>query len=163
LVAAFRATLEEVASADLLIHVRDMSHPDSDAQRDDVDQVLTQLGIGPEDEGTPPKIEAWNKIDLLGRQDREALLTEAQRREDAVPIAALTGFGLDEMRERVADKLKSGGQVHEIRLPAGDGGRIAWLHARGDVIDQRTSGSEIHVQVRLSAENWARFQALQSA
>ena len=163
LVAAFRATLEEVASADLLIHVRDMSHPDRDAQRDDVGQVLTQLGIGPDDEAAPPQIEAWNKVDLLGRQDREALLTEAGRREDVVPLSALTGFGFDALRERMADRLKSGDQLHAIRLPASDGSRIAWLHARGDVIDQRTSGSDVHVQVRLSAENWARFQALQSA
>ena len=163
LVAAFRATLEEVASADLLIHVLDMSHPDRDAQRDDVEQVLAQLGIGPDDEGAPPSIEAWNKIDLLGRLEREALLTEAQRREDAVPISALSGLGMDDLRERVAETLKSGEQVHDIRLPASDGGKIAWLHARGDVLDQRTSGSEIDLRVRLSAENWARFQALQSA
>lgn len=163
LVAAFRATLEEVASADLLIQVRNMSHPDRDAQRDDVEHVLAQLGIGPDDEGAPPSIEAWNKIDLLGRLEREALLTEAQRREDAVPISALSGLGMDDLRERVAETLKSGEQVHDIRLPASDGGKIAWLHARGDVLDQRTSGSEIDLRVRLSAENWARFQALQSA
>ena len=77
LVAAFRATLEEVASADILVHVRDMAHPDRDAQRDDVDNVLAQLGVGPEDEGPPPRIEAWNKVDLLGPQAKEALLTEA--------------------------------------------------------------------------------------
>jgi len=160
LVAAFRATLEEVASADLLVHVRDMAHPDHEAQRGDVEQVLAQLGAGPEDEGSPPLIEAWNKIDLLPAREREALLTEAARREDAVPISALSGFGLDTLRERIAEKLHSGAQLHRISLSAGEGGKIAWLHARGDVVDQQTHESEVHLKVRLSPENWARFQSL---
>jgi GTP-binding protein HflX len=160
LVAAFRATLEEVASADLLIHVRDMAHPDREAQREDVLGVLAQLGVGPEDEGAPPLIEAWNKVDLLPPAERAALSTEASRRQDVVPIAALSGFGLEALRQRMAERLNHGSQLHEIRLPATDGGKIAWLHARGDVIDQRTRESEVHLHVRLSPENWARFQSL---
>ena len=160
LVAAFRATLEEVASADLLVHVRDMAHPDRDAQREDVDNVLTQLGVGPEDESAPPRIEAWNKIDLMGPQVKEALLTEAGRREDVVPISALTGAGLDALRERLAERLQSGAELYAIDIPAGDGGKIAWLHARGDVIEQETEDSNVRLQVRLSPENWARFQSL---
>ena len=160
LVAAFRATLEEVVSADLLVHVRDMAHPDREAQREDVEQVLMQLGAGRDDAAAPPLLEAWNKVDLLPRQEREALLTETERREDVVPISALTGFGIDTLRERIADILHRGAQLHEIELPAGDGGRIAWLHARGDVIGQQTRESQVHLQVRLSPENWARFQSL---
>jgi GTP-binding protein HflX len=160
LVAAFRATLEEVASADLLIHVRDKAHPDREAQREDVLGVLAQLGVGPEDEGAPPLIEAWNKVDLLPPAERAALSTEASRRQDVVPIAALSGFGLEALRQRMAERLNHGSQLHEIRLPATDGGKIAWLHARGDVIDQRTRESEVHLHVRLSPENWARFQSL---
>jgi GTP-binding protein HflX len=160
LVAAFRATLEEVASADLLVHVRDIAHPDSDAQRDDVEAVLTQLGVGPEDEGAPPRIEAWNKIDLLAGNERQARLTEAARHDDVVPISALTGMGLDELRDRVADRLHRGAVLHSIRLPVSDGSRIAWLHARGDVLDQETRDGHVHVQVRLSPENWSRFQSL---
>ena len=160
LVAAFRATLEEVASADLLVHVRDMAHPDRDAQRNDVDQVLAQLGVGPEDEGAPPSIEAWNKVDLLAPREREALLAEAARRQDVVPVSAVTGFGLEALRERIAERLHSGAQLHRISLPASDGGRIAWLHARGDVIGQETRDSEVRLDVRLSPENWARFQSL---
>jgi GTP-binding protein HflX len=160
LVAAFRATLEEVASADLLVHVRDISHPDRDAQRDDVESVLAQLGVGPEDEGAPPRIEAWNKVDLLADPERESLLAEAERREDVVPISAVTGFGLDPLRDGIAERLHSGAQLHEISLPASDGGKIAWLHARGDVIDQQTRDSHVDLQVRLSPENWARFQSL---
>jgi GTP-binding protein HflX len=160
LIAAFRATLEEVASADLLVHVRDISHPDSDAQREDVEGVLTQLGVGPEDEGAPPRIEAWNKIDLLGGNERQARLTEAARREDVVPISALTGLGLDDLRNRIADQLHQGAVLHSIRLPVSDGSRIAWLHARGDVLDQETKGDDVHLEVRLSPENWSRFQSL---
>jgi GTP-binding protein HflX len=160
LIAAFRATLEEVASADLLVHVRDISHPDSDAQRDDVEGVLTQLGVGPEDEGAPPRIEAWNKMDLLAGNERQARLTEAARREDVVPISALTGLGLDELRERIADRLHRGAALHSIRVPVSDGSRIAWLHARGDVLGQETKGDHVHLEVRLSPENWSRFQSL---
>ncbi|HEY8593471.1 MAG TPA: GTPase HflX [Sphingomicrobium sp.] len=161
LIAAFRATLEEVASADLLVHVRNMAHPDTEAQRDDVDDVLASLGLA--EEGAPPRIEAWNKVDLLSEEDRERLTEEARRREDVVPISAVTGEGLDELRERLAEGLRSGEQVHRIRIAASDGSRIAWLHSRGEVIDQQVEDSEIELSVRLSPENWARFQALESA
>jgi GTP-binding protein HflX len=161
LIAAFRATLEEVASADLLVHVRDIAHPDRDAQRDDVDDVLGSLGLA--EEGAPPRIEAWNKVDLLSRQERDVLFEEAGRREDVVPISAANGDGLEALRERMAEKLRSGEQVHHIRLPAGDGSRIAWLHSRGEVLEQAMDGDEVQLSVRLSPDNWARFQALEPA
>src|SRR5688572_7775171 len=159
LVAAFRATLEEVASADLLIHVRDMAHPDREAQKEDVDDVLVSLGLG--EEG-PPRLEAWNKLDLLGPDERQALLNEAARRDDVVPISALTGWGLDELQRRIGERLTKGDKIVEIRVPATDGGRIAWLHARGEVLDQHVDDDEIRLSVRLSPDNWARFQALES-
>jgi GTP-binding protein HflX len=161
LIAAFRATLEEVASADLLIHVRDMAHPDREAQAQDVEDVLTSLGIG-EGEGLP-RLEAWNKVDLLKDDERQALLSEAGRRDDVVPISALTGWGMDNLKGRISQSLQSGTQVHRIRLDASEGSRLAWLHSRGEVLDQRMNGSEIEIDVRLSPENWARFQATESA
>ena len=161
LIAAFRATLEEVRSADLLVHVRNMAHPDREAQRDDVEDVLQSLGMA--EEGAPPRIEAWNKVDLLGAEDRERLLAEAQRREDVVPLSALTGEGLDSLRELIAEKLHSGEEIRDVRVAASDGGRIAWLHSRGEVLDQRVDGDELALSVRLSPDNWARFQALESA
>jgi GTP-binding protein HflX len=161
LIAAFRATLEEVREADLLLHVRDMSHPDREAQHDDVEDVLASLGLA--EEGTPPRIEAWNKVDLLSAEERERLVEEAHRRDDAVPISAVTGEGLDELRDRMAAKLRSGEQVHQIRLPASDGGRIAWLHSRGEVLEQTLDHDQVQLSVRLSPDNWARFQALESA
>jgi GTP-binding protein HflX len=161
LIAAFRATLEEVASADLLVHVRDMNHPDREAQREDVEDVLASLGLA--EEGAPPRLEAWNKLDLLADEERTRLLEEAKRRDNVVPISALTGEGLEDLRERMANKLRSGEQVHQIRLAAAEGSKIAWLHARGEVLDQRVDDNEIALSVRLSPENWARFQSLGAA
>jgi GTP-binding protein HflX len=158
LIAAFRATLEEVRSADLIVHVRDMAHADHEAQKEDVEDVLRSLGLTKE--GGPPRIEAWNKIDLLSGDDRRELLGEAQRRDGVVAISSLTGEGLDRLRERMANTLRSGEQVHEVRLPASEGGKIAWLHARAEVLDQQVDDDEVRLSVRLSPENWARFQAL---
>jgi GTPase len=161
LIAAFRATLEEVREADLLIHVRNMAHPDREAQREDVDDVLASLGLA--EEGAPPRIEAWNKIDLVSGEERERLLEEARRREDAAPISAVTGEGLDTLRECMAERLRSGEQVHLIRLSATQGSKIAWLHSRGEVLEQKLDHDEMELSVRLSPDNWARFQAAESA
>ena len=159
LIAAFRATLEEVREADLLIHVRNMAHPDREAQREDVEDVLAALGLA--EEGAPPRIEAWNKIDLLSAEDQQRLGEEARRREDVVPISAVTGEGLDVLRDRMSQRLRSGEQVHQIRLPASAGGKIAWLHSRGEVIQQRLDQDQVELSVRLSPDNWARFQAME--
>jgi GTP-binding protein HflX len=159
LIAAFRATLEEVREADLLVHVRNVAHPDTEAQREDVDDVLASLGLA--EQGAPPRIEAWNKIDLLSSEERLRLLEEANRREDVVPISAVTGEGLDELRDCMANKLRSGEQVHDISLPASAGGKIAWLHSRGEVLDQTFKEDMVQLSVRLSPDNWARFQAME--
>jgi GTP-binding protein HflX len=135
-----------------------MAHADSEAQREDVDQVLQSLGLA--EEGAPPRIEAWNKVDLLPEEDRSRLFEEAVRRENVVPISAVSGEGLDSLRERMANTLRSGEQVHQIRVPASDGGRIAWLHSRGEVLEQTLDHDEMELSVRLSPDNWARFQAL---
>ena len=161
LIAAFRATLEEVQSADLVVHVRDMAHPDREAQKEDVDDVLKSLGLA--EEGAPPRLEAWNKIDLLAGEEGDRLVKEAKRRDDVIPLSALTGEGLDRLKERMAETLRSGEQVHDVRLPAAQGDRIAWLHARGEVLDQQVDDDEVQLSVRLSPENWARFQSLGAA
>ena len=161
LIAAFRATLEEVASADLLVHVRNMAHPDHEAQGEDVEDVLASLGL--REESAPPRIEAWNKMDLVSAEERGRLTEEAKRREDVMPISAATGEGLPELRELIAEKLRSGEQVHHIRVPTSAGERIAWLHSRGEVLEQKLDHDEMELSVRLSPDNWARFQALESA
>ncbi|NUQ17459.1 MAG: GTPase HflX [Sphingomonas sp.] len=159
LIAAFRATLEEVREADLLVHVRNMAHPDREAQAEDVEDVLAALGLA--EEGAPPRIEAWNKMDLLSAEERERLIEESRRREDVIPISAATGEGLHALRERMAECLRSGEQVHQIRLPASAGSKIAWLHSRGEVLDQRFDEDQVELSVRLSPDNWARFQAME--
>jgi len=156
LVAAFRATLEEVISADLIIHVRDISHPDSDAQRLDVEQVLAEIGAT--GEGAAPLIEAWNKIDLLEDEETERVQAEAKRREDVIVISALSGEGVDKLLDCSAEHLRKGSKVRRITLPAGAGEAIAWLHANGEVLEQRPDNLVTEYEVRMSDPDWARFQ-----
>ena len=158
LIAAFRATLEEVSSADLILHVRDISHPDTEAQKADVEGVLASLDL--DEQGAPPRLELWNKIDLLDGDEREATLNEAERRDEVVAISAVTGTGLDELRNDIAVRLRGQAAVHHVRLPLAEGGKLAWLHSRGEVLDSRSEGETIDVAVRLSPENWTRFQSL---
>jgi GTPase len=138
-----------------------MAHPDSHAQKEDVEDVLASLGLA--EEGAPPRIEAWNKVDLLTEDDRGRLYEEAKRRDDVVPISAVSGEGLEALREKASEQLRSGEQLHHIRVSASDGSRIAWLHSRGEVIGQKLVEDELELSVRLSPDNWARFQAMESA
>jgi len=161
LVAAFRATLEEVVSADLIVHVRDISHPDSDAQSDDVERVLEEIGVSRE--ARVVMIEAWNKIDLLEPEAAQRVTAEAERREDVVRLSALTGEGVDALLDCVSGHLRKGTPLRAVTVPASDGEAIAWLYANGEVVEQRQEGLEVHFQVRLSDADWARFQARQAA
>jgi GTP-binding protein HflX len=157
LVAAFRATLEEVNAADLIVHVRDISHPDSDAQSADVEAVLTDLGVL--GEGASPMIEVWNKIDRL---DAEALAfhhQEALRRENVVFASALTGAGLSEIEELCARHLTTSHRLRTIILGTSDGARLAWVHAHGRVLDQQVNDDQVTLSVRMSDEDFGRFES----
>jgi GTP-binding protein HflX len=164
LVAAFRATLEEVISADLIVHVRDVSHPDSEAQREDVEQVLKEIGAGAaEGEGSgAPMIEAWNKIDALDGEALERVRAEGERRDNVMLISALGGEGVDGLLECASRLLRKGSEVRTVRLAADAGEAIAWLHANGEVLGTRSRGMETEIDVRLSAADWARFESRQS-
>lgn len=153
LVAAFKATLEEVVSADLLIHVRDIAHPDSEAQRADVEAVLTEIGVDPE----TPRFEAWNKIDLIDGDRREDVLVDAERRPNIVAVSAMSGEGIDDLVEQVAAALTSGHRRYWITLDVADGAGAAWLHAHGEVLDQVIDGDEATYEVRLSEPDYDRF------
>lgn len=155
LVAAFKATLEEVVSADLLIHVRDVAHPDSEAQRSDVEAVLAEIGV---DEQTP-RFEAWNKLDLLDGDRRDAMLAESERRTDVVAISALSGEGVANLVDQVAAKLTAAHRRYSITLDAGDGAGAAWLHAHGEVLESHVEDMTMYLDVRLSPEDHDRFLA----
>ncbi|SFP39004.1 GTPase HflX [Sphingomonas rubra] len=153
LVAAFKATLEEVVSADLLIHVRDVAHPDTEAQRADVEAVLDEIGVDP----ATPRFEAWNKLDLLDDERRQSLSPEAARRDDVMAISALTGEGVDALVDTVAARLTAGHRRYEIAVPATDGAAAAWLHAHGEVLDQHSEGETTIFAVRMGEGDHARF------
>ena len=157
LVAAFRATLEEVVTADIIVHVRDIAHPDSDAQADDVATVLT--GIGATGPDGAPVIEAWNKIDALDDEARAAALAEAGRRDDVVPISALSGEGIADLARHLGDRLNRGARVHHLELAATDGATLAWLHRHGEVLGREDEGEAVCLDVRLSEADWARYGA----
>ena len=158
LIAAFRATLEEVTGADLILHVRDVAHPDSEAQAADVAGVLASLGLE-EGEG-PPIVEVWNKIDALDADERTAIEGEAKRRKNVVLTSAVSGEGVELLRETISERLRGDTELHHVNIPASDGERIAWLHARGEVLDQRVEGDSVEIAVRLSEREWERFESL---
>jgi GTPase len=154
LVAAFRATLEEVVAADLIVHVRDISHPDSEAQRDDVDEVLKEIGAE-----QAARIEAWNKIDALAPEEAERVRAEAARREDVAVLSALSGEGVSDLLALVSGQLREGSKERVVTLPSSDGELIAWLHANGEVLSHDHEALDTRYVVRLSDADWARFQA----
>ncbi len=159
LVAAFRATLEEVVEADLLVHVRDISHPDSDIQAADVQKVLESLGVT-EGEGRVPLIEAWNKADLLDEEQHAEIARRMERNPDIALISARDGEGIAELKTLIAGRLHGRGRMVDMRLHPSDGRRIAWLNANGEVIEQGEEGGEIRLKVRLTADAERRFHNL---
>jgi len=154
LVAAFKATLEEVVSADLLIHVRDIHHPDTEAQRADVESVLAEIGVTE----TTPRFEAWNKIDLLDSERHAEALAEASQRDDVVAISATSGEGVDDLIRKVAAKLTAGHRRYTITLDAGDGAGAAWLHQHGEVLSQGIDGEKAVYDVRMAPRDYERFE-----
>jgi GTP-binding protein HflX len=174
LVAAFRATLEEVTAADVIIHVRDIANPDSAAQKAQVLAVLADLGVSGAAEGVAaavpvPVIEVWNKWDLLP-PDRAAELREQVQASDqiVVPLSALTGQGCDDLLGAAGRLLTGDARELEFVLSAGDGQRIAWLHAHGEVLvdgevladGDDCAGPKRRLKVRLTPRELGRFTRL---
>ncbi|WP_246021597.1 GTPase HflX [Alteraurantiacibacter aquimixticola] len=167
LVAAFRATLEEVTAADIILHVRDIANPDSATQKAQVLSVLTDLGVidGDGGESAIPMIEVWNKWDLLDEERANELGGLADSDPDIVGISAMSGQGVDDLLDRLGEMLTKGSRVHELTVPASDGQRIAWLYAHGEVLDDAEGAAEEgaptrQVTVRLSEKEFGRFMAL---
>jgi len=155
LIAAFRATLEEVVAADLILHVRDVSHAESVAQYHDVVAVLADLGIDA-DADAAPILEVWNKADLLAPNLRaDAVSSLARRNRTAVLVSALTGEGIDDLRLTLDAELGRHDEVIDLEIPAGEGRLLSWLHANTQVLDQKTEGSGA-VLARIRIEPAAR-------
>jgi GTP-binding protein HflX len=156
LVAAFRATLEEVTEADLIVHVRDVHHPDTKAQRQDVHGVLGELGLGVKVEDG--LIEVLNKIDLLGPDEHADILNQNRRNHDVAPVSAVTGEGCDALLALLDLRLESDREAVELDVPLSDGAAIAWLYAHGEVVDRRDDETRAHLAVRLSLADLGRFK-----
>ncbi|MGH7089549.1 MAG: GTPase HflX [Stellaceae bacterium] len=157
LVAAFRATLEEVTEADLVVHVRDIHHPDSEAQRADVHAVLAELGLG--ETVADGLIEALNKIDLLSGERRGLLLNQSRRNSDTVPISAATGEGCDALVACFDQRLAAAHRALRIDVPLSDGATLAWLYRHGEVLARRDDEADAHLEVRLAAADVSRLKA----
>ena len=156
LVAAFRATLEEVTEADIVIHVRDAHHPDSAAQRADVLAVLDDLGLGAlVEEGL---IEALNKIDLLDEEARAALVNQAQRNDEVVALSAVTGEGCDSLLRLLDARLDRAARPVRLEIPLSDGKTLAWVYQHGEVVGRRDDGEAAHLSVRLSDADLGRLR-----
>lgn len=168
LVAAFRATLEEVNEADLILHVRDAAHEDTQAQRDDVIDVLSQLGIGPDDER--PVIEVMNKIDLLSEEDRLALAAASRLTLDSaamtvveparIAVSAISGEGIDGLVRQMDAVLTADRIAYAVTMGSESGAAIAWLHAHGDVLTENGVDGRTTISVRLSDKARGQFQKL---
>lgn len=154
LVAAFRATLEEVLEADLILHVRDISHPDAEAQAQDVTDVLTSLGIELTTGGRV--LDVWNKVDRLSAEEAEALENQLIRQEsDEAPIAvsALTGQGSDVLLNRIEQHITAGHSLLGVHLDAGDGEGLSWLYRQGEVLKRHVEpDGDVHVELRILPE-----------
>lgn len=156
LIAAFRATLEEVLAADLVVHVRDIAHGDSEAQKKDVEDVLRDLGL--EIEGQSTLIEALNKTDLLDPAGREAVTNRARRDPDLAAVSALTGGGCDALLEAIDRRLAASRRVYRYRLGPADGAAIAWLYDHGEILERSAADDGgVRLTVSLEPANAERF------
>jgi GTPase len=154
LVAAFRATLEEVLEADLILHVRDISHPETAQQAADVTAILSSLGVP----AATPQIEVWNKLDLLPPDDRAALQAQAARSDTVLALSALTGEGLDRLIATISAAFDEARTDHTLTLGFADGRRRAWLHAEGVVQSETETDTGHRIDVRWTARQEQRFR-----
>ncbi|MEM8957648.1 MAG: GTPase HflX [Pseudomonadota bacterium] len=156
LVAAFRATLEEVLSADLILHVRDIAHPETEAQAEDVRRILESLGVG-EDR---PVVEIWNKTDLLSPDAQATAEARAARASNVLLLSALSGAGTDTLLERLADRLSEPVTETDVTLSYADGRKRAWLFERGLVSAEHETDAGFSLSVAWTERQRMAFEAL---
>lgn len=157
LVAAFRATLEEVREADLIIHVRDVAHSESESQKTDVETVLKELDLG--DAYEQRLIEALNKIDLLAEDEREGALALSARSQAKVAVSALTGEGCASLLERIDALISRKMNQVVATIPLGDGAGIAWCYEHGEVLERVDGEETARLKLRLSEADLKRLQS----
>jgi len=156
LISAFRATLEEVLAADVIVHVRDISHADSEAQSADVDAVLDEIGVADQ---ADRMIEVWNKVDLLDEHARAALAREPSAGDTApLAISAATGEGVDRLLARIEDRLARGRPEVELILDAGDGQGLHWLYEHAEVMSRRDEEGALRLMVRVPPDQMERIR-----
>ncbi|MGP3696435.1 GTPase HflX [Rhodobacter sp. NSM] len=156
LVAAFRATLEEVLEADLILHVRDISHPETAEQAADVAEILQSLGV----RAATPQFEVWNKLDLVQGTMHEQLVVQAARSESTFALSALTGEGLAELLEAVSAAFDEERTERSLTLGFAEGRRRAWLHAEGVVTAEDETEDGHRIDVRWTARQEKRYREL---
>lgn len=149
LIAAFRATLEEVCSADLILHIRDIAHPDTASQAQDVYRVLEELGIAhPLESGV--LLEVCNKADLLSNEALGNLENQLKRNPHSIAVSALTGQGMDALLARIDEKLRQKGTLVEVVIPASAGEMLAWCYRQGVIVERQDREETIHLTLRLT-------------
>ena len=149
LIAAFRATLEEVCAADLILHVRDIAHADTDHQAQGVYQTLEELGIiRPLESGI--LLEACNKLDLLKMDALENLENRLKRDDNVAPVSALTGQGIDKLLARIDEKLREKGTIVQLIIPSSEGEMLAWCYRQGVIVERQDDGEVIYLTLRLT-------------
>lgn len=158
LVAAFRATLEEVLEADLVIHVRDITHADTEAQKKDVFDVLKKLGVDTDKQ--THYLEVLNKIDLLDDENKTLTLNETARREEMIAMSAVSGEGVDAFLSCVEERLTANQKVLTIRVPSEDGATLSWIYRNGTVLMREDMEDSIQIDVKFSPENLGRLEKL---
>jgi GTP-binding protein HflX len=156
LVAAFRATLEEVLEADLILHVRDISHPESGEQAADVNDILASLGV----RAGVPMFEVWNKLDLVDPSQHEALSVQAANRQGVFPVSALTGEGVEALLEAVSVAFDEAKSERRLELGFAEGKRRAWLHGEGVVLAEVQTEDGWQIDVLWTARQEKRFREL---
>ena len=158
LVSAFRATLEEVIEADVVLHVRDVSHEDTEAQSADVERILADLGVEPHDHRR--LIEIWNKADLLSEERRAGLLQATMSRPaEARPVlvSAITGEGIDTLLAAIESRMASERKLLRVKVPAADGAGLAWLYENGEVLTRKAGrDGSLTIDIRVGPERVER-------
>lgn len=156
LVAAFRATLEEVLAADLILHVRDIAHPETDVQAEDVRDILSSLGV----ENGAKQLEVWNKVDLLEADHGEAIRSRTDREDEIFAVSAVTGEGLEELFAAIAQALAAEKTEETLNLNFTQGRERAWLFKEGVVEEETQDETGFHLLVRWTARQARKFESL---